>query len=362
MNHKEYAIISAKAYELYLKGQSNKQIAVALGVILEDVEKLIDAGRTKDPIYKKFSFKKNEEKDYRAIFKEIEENEQNYLKRLPKTIKINYQNYKKLKIVLKEYLARESQISFQSLAIKYELSLSNVTKVLAGKHPVFSLDMFLNSEEIKKIQAYSEEKRQNRSRNLKYCANLFATMTVTEKETLTKFREDIEFWIHMVLEYRLNLESLKQLVSFQLGNSLLNELVSFQDHTYSNALYFLFSSQFRSTKLKENDLEGAQKILKTKTKSELLQAFLLKDYYALHLLRKQTKLTPIEEQEIFKYKLKYVSFDLKNEADIKLIEKYGDSNLMINLKRWESSCDELKARYVSIMKYYSNLTRTKKSI
>ena len=74
-------------------------------------------------------------------------------------------------------------------------------------------------------------------------------------------------------------------------------------------------------------------------------------------MKKSTPLSLLEEQMVFRYKLKYVSFDLTNEADLKLIKKFGDKYLMRSLKNWQMNGQEIKNYYGAKAEYMSDLKR-----
>lgn len=357
MNNKEKTNQDSKIYQLYLDGQSYEQIAASIGFEVEMIKKMVVKEKQKDPLYQKFYFKKNEEVNYKDVFKEIEQNEQVYLRHLPEIMQMRYQSYKKVKIILKDYVFNKGEISFDFLCKKNELSFSVVRAVLDGKHSFLSADMFLTSEEIEAINTYVIQKKKNRRSNLESCSRLFVTITPEENTLFKDFQKNIEFWIQLVLEYRLDLESLKTLTNFKYGSRLLNDIVIFKRGIYSDSIYFLLSCQFKSNKIKENDFEGAEKALQSKSKNNLLQSFLLKDAYALHLMKKKSPLTPLEEQVVFRYKLKYVSFDLENEADLKLIRKYGDGYLIKSLQNWKKCNVEIKSYYGANVEYMSDLKR-----
>lgn len=357
MNNKEKINQNSKIYQLYLEGKSYKQIARSLGLEEKTVKPLVLKEKQKDPLYQKFHYDKNDEINYKAVFEEVEKNEEAYFRHLPYFLQARYQTYKKVKMILKEYVLNKETVSFAFLCKKYELTFPVVLKVLDGNHSFLKADMFLTVEEIKTIQENVIQKKKDRRNNLERCSKLFITRTDEEIRIFKDFQENIEFWIQLILEYRLDLESLKTLVNFKYGSKLLNDIDIFKGGFYSDPIYFLLSCQFKSTRIKENDLASAKRVLESKSKNVLLQSFLLKDAYALHLMKKSTPLSLLEEQMVFRYKLKYVSFDLTNEADLKLIKKFGDKYLMRSLKNWQMNGQEIKNYYGAKAEYMSDLKR-----
>lgn len=346
-----------EAYRLYLKGIAKEAIASRFEASVYTINNWITIQRKKDPYYKMFDQMVEEKEAIEAIFKRIailEEKNIAIEKRINQNLNTNYQLYKKTMKILKSYINNKEDFSMTFLARNNEMNVQTIFKIIKGNHPVLKLDLFLTAEEQKMLFARMKKHKERPFRTDAY------TITRTDVLKLKDFQENIEFWIQLMLECRLDLASLGELQPFSSPLRLFEEMIIYKNHMYEEALSFLEASVFKTHAIKRNNIEGAKQILETKSSQEALQSFLLNDTYAAFLGRKKTPLSAKEEYILFRYKLKYVLFDLNDEKDLYLLRKYGDSYLLRSILAWDKHKEELKSHLLRDANYNAYLSRKKK--
>ena len=315
-------------YDLYKQGKSLEEISKEYDLPLSKIRSGIFNQENPELAFSDPKSWEHQKWEYFNLFKKYEMLEANGVSvrnLLPTSVMERYRMYKNCKRVLKTYIKDDTTCALPVLASSCGTSLRNIKSIINNTHTFFSLDMFLTPEEILLLQKKDEKE---------HGLTLGGLGTKEEQKNYVQFQKDVEFWIQLMLEYHLTSESLAKLISYPFGAKIIDRMLEFNNNAYSDAVSFLQRRLVKSPLQKENDFETASKVLQNMKKQEFLQKVLLKDKYGQFLTQKNTPLSPSEKRCVFFFKLKYIDFDLNNERDLELINKYADKYMKKNIFTW----------------------------
>ncbi len=284
----------------------------------------------KDMIYK--------EKPYFFIneLKYLDEEGVDLLSLCPSAFKKSYEEYKVVKEVLASFLKSNGKLTSSMLSERFGISSNTVLNYLNIRDGRKLAKFILNEEDLKKLKSFMEKKPQ---------APRKSCLTEEEKKIYKQFKDNLYFWILMILNFHLTFEDVMNLLHLNAPKYIYKALWEYRDGRYKQALIYNFASPIPSIEIQRENFKKAKQYLVTlqilqndDKRNHLLQLQAIDKEYSLLSNKAINELSLEEKRKLALYKIKYGLISSKKDAY--LMETLTPYELK-QLKNWEENSPKL---------------------